>query len=158
MRKLLFLVCLLGCQRESASVEKPPVTPSQAVSSTAVPVVAPAVPKVSEPRSVPAPSGCPDTVFYEVGGGIRAPIVTHRVDPEFSQGVARTLRVSGSILLQAFIDASGRVCAATILRGVHPSLDGPCIEALMKWKFKPAKLADRPVACVYQLTVNINLR
>src|SRR5689334_1774169 len=48
-------------------------------------------------------------------------------------------RDSGVVLVEARIDASGNVVAATAIRS-RPPFDAPAIDALRRWKFTPARV------------------
>jgi len=52
------------------------------------------------------------------------------------------------------IDAEGNVADARVLKGLPMGLDRAAVDAVQKWKFKPATLKGKPVKVYYTLTVN----
>ena len=47
---------------------------------------------------------------------------------------------------------------AYVVKGMPMGLDRAALDAVAKWKFKPATLAGKPVKVFYALTVNFSLR
>ena len=58
--------------------------------------------------------------------------------------------------MQAIINESGDVEGAEILRG-NPMLDASAIEAVKKWKYKPATLNGKPVKVYFTVVVTFTL-
>jgi protein TonB len=71
--------------------------------------------------------------------------------------MARTARVQGVVILEAVIDASGRVESARVLRSI-PVLDQAALDAVRQWRFDPARLNNQPVPVVMTVTVNFSLQ
>ncbi len=71
--------------------------------------------------------------------------------------VARTARVEGVVILEAVIDAAGRVESVHVLRSI-PLLDQAAMEAVRQWTFTPTTLNGTPVPIVMTVTVNFTLR
>jgi len=91
-----------------------------------------------------------DQPIYLVGE-IRPPVRTGFVKPEYP-AVARKARVPGTVILEIVVGRSGDVESVKILRS-DPLFDEAAIEAVKRWKYKPALQSGRPVR-VY-LTVRI---
>ncbi len=88
--------------------------------------------------------------------GMAAPRKTRDVMPTYP-AMARTARVQGVVILEAVIDASGRVESAHVLRSI-PLLDNSALEAVRQWRFAPARLNGQPVPVVMTVTVTFSLQ
>lgn len=73
-----------------------------------------------------------------------------KVEPEYPP-LARQLKISGSIELEAVVSESGAVEKVTIVSG-NPVLTKAGVEALMKWKFKPVVADGKPVRALAPVT------
>ena len=71
--------------------------------------------------------------------------------------IARASRVEGMVILEVVIDDRGNVTDARVLRSV-PLLDDAALEAVRRWKFKPARLNGESVPVVMTVTVNFKLQ
>jgi protein TonB len=71
--------------------------------------------------------------------------------------VAQRARVEGVVILEAVIDAQGRVASVRVLRSIA-LLDQAAVEAVRQWRFTPALLNTEPVPVVMTVTVNFTLR
>lgn len=96
-----------------------------------------------------------------VGGDVKAPIATTRVDPVYTE-VARRARCEGIVIVEAIIDRDGNVTDARVVANlVRPAafgLDQSALDAVKRWKFKPGTLNGQPVPVIYNLTVNFRLQ
>src|SRR5437588_1610729 len=93
--------------------------------------------------------------IYRVGGGVTAPAVLYKVDPEYSEE-ARKAKYSGTVVLQLVVDASGKARDIKVVRSLGLGLDEKAIEAVNKWKFRPGVKNGQPVAV--QATIEVNFR
>jgi protein TonB len=92
----------------------------------------------------------------EVGGGVSAPVVIYRVDPEFSEE-ARKAKVSGNVLVNLWVDRYGRVTHVKVLKGLGMGLDEKAIEAVKQFRFKPAMENGKPVTVELNIDVNFQI-
>ena len=76
----------------------------------------------------------------------------------WSSEIARKARIQGVVIVEAIIDKTGNVTNVKILKGLPMGLDQAAADAVKKWKFKPATLNGKPVAVIYNLTVNFRLQ
>jgi protein TonB len=83
---------------------------------------------------------------------ISAPTRIVHVKPEYPES-ARNAQVQGIVVLEAQIELDGHVCNARIVRSIPP-LDQAAIDAVLKWRFSPAKVNGVAVAAITTLTVN----
>jgi protein TonB len=90
-----------------------------------------------------------------VGGDIRPPVKVRDVVPVYPE-VARAARVEGVVIIEATIDASGRVSATRLLRSV-PLLDEAALAAVREWVFTPTRLNGEPTPVIMTVTVRFRL-
>jgi TonB family protein len=76
------------------------------------------------------------------------------VDPEFSDE-ARRAKYQGLCLITLIVDAQGNPHNPRVVRALGMGLDEKAIEAVMKFKFKPA-MKDRKTPVPVEITVEIN--
>ncbi len=93
---------------------------------------------------------------YRVGGGVSAPSVLYKVDPEYSEE-ARKAKYSGSVLISVIVDPQGRAQDLKVVRSLGLGLDEKAMEAVAKWKFKPGMKDGHPVAVHATIEVNFRL-
>ncbi len=100
-------------------------------------------------------SAPPATVDKEAG--LTAPVARTRVPPAYP-AEARDARVQGVVVVEAEIDAAGRVVDARILQSPATSLANAALEAIRQWQFTPARdAAGAPLAVRFSLTMNFRL-
>jgi protein TonB len=104
--------------------------------------------------SAPLPPEWGDVL--RVGGTIRPPTKTAHVPPVYPPE-AQQARVSGVVIMNALIDAQGRVTDARVIRSV-PLLDQAALDAVRQWQFEPTLLNGVPVPVVMTVTVSFSLR
>jgi len=92
---------------------------------------------------------------YNGPNKIHTPTRIVYVRPDYPPN-ARAARVQGIVLLEAQIEPDGHVCSARVLRSI-PLLDQSAIDAVLRWRFAPAKVNDIAVPVIVPLTVNFTL-
>jgi TonB family protein len=102
------------------------------------------------PPAPPAP-GTP----VRVGGAVRAPTLTRKVNPVYPP-IAQSARVQGVVILEALIDEQGRVASARVLRSI-PLLDQAALDAVRQWEYVPTLLNGAPTAIIMTVTVDFRL-
>ena len=60
--------------------------------------------------------------------------------------------VEGDVVLKATLDEGGQVVAVEVLKGVSPGLDAAAVQALERWRFRPARRGGEPVRFEQVLT------
>jgi TonB family protein len=96
-----------------------------------------------------------------VEGEVTQPGLLHRdePDPDTLRDVVRRTRTCRGPLLEAVITRHGTVTAARILRtSGSPEMDGLYVQALRRWRFRPATLHGRPVDVYFTLIARICCR
>jgi TonB family protein len=93
---------------------------------------------------------------FRVGGGVTAPVLLYKKDPEFSEE-ARAAKFQGTVLLYIEVDPSGRVTNINVRRSLGLGLDEKAIEAVKLWKFRPGYKDGKPVTVAATIEVNFRL-
>lgn len=93
---------------------------------------------------------------YRIGGGVSAPSLVYKVEPEYSEE-ARKAKFQGSVLLQVVVDEKGNPRDIKIVRPLGLGLDEKAIEAVQKWRFKPGFLNNKAVPVQAMIEVNFRL-
>ena len=91
-----------------------------------------------------------------VGGGLQAPALIRRVEPDYP-GVAVAAKVSGTVILEATVNEAGAVTDVTVLRSII-LLDQAAIKAVKQWRYEPLTLNGQPVPFILVVTVTFSLR
>ena len=112
-------------------------------------VEAPVAPEPPPPP--PVPSGP-----MRVGGAVKAPIVTNRAQPEYTEP-ARKARISGTVIVEAIIDKNGNVDRVKVIKGLPMGLSEQAASAVRQWKFKPGTMNGQNVDTIFNLTVTFKL-
>lgn len=93
---------------------------------------------------------------YSAQAGLRPPEIEQKSEPDYTLE-ARIARHEGASLLEVDIDAQGRVRNVRILRSLGLGLDEKAIEAVRRWRFKPASLQGKRVASRTRLEIQFQL-
>src|SRR5437764_311578 len=93
---------------------------------------------------------------YSIGGGVSAPSVLYKVDPEYSEEV-RKAKYSGTVVLYIEVDTTGHARNMRIIKGIGLGLDEKALDAVNKWRFKPGLKDGKPVVVRAQIEVNFRL-
>lgn len=101
--------------------------------------------------------GVVDDQPLRVGGNVSRPEKISGNPPIYTE-MARRARLQGVVIVEAIINERGEVVNARILKGLPMGLDKAALDAVQRWKFKPATLAGKPVKVFYTLTVNFQVQ
>lgn len=93
---------------------------------------------------------------YRIGGGVSAPAVILKVEPEYSEE-ARKAKFQGTVLLSVVVDEKGNPRDLRVVRPLGLGLDEKAIEAVMKWRFRPGLKDGRAVPVSAYVEVNFRL-
>ena len=91
-----------------------------------------------------------------IGGSVRPPVLLSQVDPEFSEE-ARKAKFSGNVEVYLWIDENGNPTHVKVVRGVGMGLDERAVEAVRRYKFKPALQNGKPVKVDLYVDVNFQI-
>jgi TonB family protein len=91
-----------------------------------------------------------------VGGRVSAPVALNSVEAEFSDE-ARRAKYQGVCLISLIVDAQGNPQNPRVVRALGMGLDEKALEAVRKYKFKPA-MRDGKTPVPVMITVEVNFR
>lgn len=94
--------------------------------------------------------------LYHVGGGVSNPVALNSVEAEFSDE-ARRAKYQGVCLISLIVDAQGNPQNPRVIRTLGMGLDEKALEAVRKYKFKPA-MKDGKTPVPVMITVEVNFR
>ncbi len=92
----------------------------------------------------------------DAGSKIIPPALMMKYDPEYSEE-ARKARFSGTVTLVVEINASGQATSVKVVRKLGMGLDEKAMEAVARWKFRPASKDGQPVATSAAVNVSFSL-
>jgi protein TonB len=84
------------------------------------------------------------------------PQIIVQVPPEYPE-MARMAELEGVVMVQIGVNEFGDVVEATVVQGID-GLNQAAIEAVYKWKFRPAKQRDIPVPVRIVVPIRFTLR
>ena len=87
---------------------------------------------------------------------MQAPRKIVNVSPRYPP-TAQSARIEGPVVLDAVIDATGRVTDVRVTRSI-PLLDQAAIDAVRQWRFTPTLLNGEPVSILLTVTVRFTLQ
>ncbi len=93
---------------------------------------------------------------FQIGGGVTAPTLLFKVEPEYSEE-ARKAKYQGTVTLYVEVDPSGRATNIRVVHSLGLGLDEKAIEAVRKWKFAPGKKDGKPVTVAARVDVSFRL-
>lgn len=109
------------------------------------------------PASGANPNRGDQPVVYRIGSGVSAPVPIFVPSAHFTP-LAEQQRTQGVCLIALIVDAQGLPRNARVIRSLDPGLDQNALDAVMKYRFKPAMKAGVPVPVMITLEVNFRLR
>ena len=84
-----------------------------------------------------------------------AALLVHRVEPGYPP-IAKTMRLSGTVILHAKIGTDGEVHEVEIMSG-NAILAQAAVAAVRQWRYEPTRLSGQPVEVETEVTVNFVL-
>jgi TonB family protein len=124
--------------------------------------VQPGIPTAESQNGSPASSSIGSgstsgTGLHRVGEHVTAPVAIFEPDASFSDE-ARRAKYQGICLVSVTVDAEGNIQDPQIVRGLGMGLNEKAIEAVRRYKFKPAmKDGKTPVPVKVNIAVNFKL-
>jgi TonB family protein len=92
---------------------------------------------------------------YRPGNGVSAPTLLSRTEPEYSME-AQKARQQGTVVLMIIVDEQGLPQDVRVIRRLGFGLDEKAVEAVQRWRFRPAMKDGRPVKV--EATIEVNFR
>lgn len=104
------------------------------------------------------PEGPPDgrAGAMALTGNIEPPVKIYSPRPLYTEE-ARRAGVQGIVILEAVVDAEGTVRNVKILKGLPMGLDQSAVDAVMTWRYEPARMEGRPVPVYFTFTISFSL-
>ncbi|HEU5403521.1 MAG TPA: energy transducer TonB [Terriglobales bacterium] len=93
---------------------------------------------------------------YRIGGGVSAPVPIYDPDPEYSDE-ARKAKYQGTVVLWVVIGPDGRPRDMRVERSLGMGLDEKAMDAVKKWRFRPAMKDNQPVPVQVNIEVSFRL-
>ncbi len=93
---------------------------------------------------------------YRVGGGVSAPRLTRKVEPEYSEE-ARKAKYQGTVVLAVEVWPDGKAHNVRVIRSLGLGLDEKAMQAVQQWEFVPGKKDGSAVKVSAQIEVNFRL-
>jgi periplasmic protein TonB len=95
---------------------------------------------------------------YEIGNGVKSPVLIKDVQPNYTGGAMRR-KVEGVVEMQAVVLADGTVADdVKITRSLDDELDQEAIKAVKQWQFKPGTKDGTPVAVQVNIEMSFTLK
>lgn len=91
-----------------------------------------------------------DTKFDE------PPMPTKTVTPNYPTALKHD-GISGMVTMSILVDETGCVQNPVVKKSTRPEFEQPAIEAVLKWKFEPAKKDGKPVAVQVVIPVKFSV-
>jgi protein TonB len=101
------------------------------------------------------PGSC-DGIYTPGIGGVSQPVPIFTPEAEFSDE-ARRQKYQGVCMITVIVDAQGNPQSPRVVRSLGMGLDEKALEAVRKYRFKPAKKDGKPVAVRIAVMVDFRL-
>jgi protein TonB len=108
--------------------------------------------KAAAAKATEARRAAAKAAAVRAGKGVQQPVKIKDVPPVYP-AIAKSARVSGTVVVEATIDTDGRVVDAHVVKSV-PLLDQAALDAVRQWEYRPSTVAGKPVPVV--MTINVN--
>ena len=91
-----------------------------------------------------------------VGGGVSAPVLVKRVEPEYPEEVTKTARADSSPLtVEAVVSSSGSIIDPVVLSAANSDLHPYVLAAVRKWRYKPAREKGKTVPVFIMISFRV---
>ena len=90
------------------------------------------------------PNKKPAAEVYEPGGAVKAPKLTHYVEPEFSSK-SKEAFIEGVVKILTVVTAEGQPSESRVTHGLNAEEDKTALDALKQWRFQPGTKDGKPV-------------
>ncbi len=94
-----------------------------------------------------------DTIYTKVDVN---PVPVKTPPPNFPNSMKRE-GISGVVAVSIVVDETGAVASCTVAKSSHADFEGPAMDAVKKWKFKPAQKDGVPVKVKLTVPLRFNL-
>lgn len=104
------------------------------------------------PEAIPAEAG----ILRAGDEGVSLPVCVFCPSPDYTD-LARTAKYRGTVELSLIVTDNGEVNSVMVLRGAPFALTKQAIDAVQKWKFKPAKRNKQSVSVRVPVDIEFQL-
>jgi protein TonB len=118
----------------------------------AVRIEPPSAPVVAPPKPASPPE---EPKRYRQGGNVQLGRLIRRVEPAYP-AIARMVRASGVVQLEAVVGIDGRVREVKVIGG-SPLLARAAIDAVLQWAYEPSRLNGEPIEIIANIAVTFRL-
>jgi TonB family protein len=154
-----------GAPQLNVSTSTVPSAPTETTASAGTPPVAndtlapPPEPAPAEriPQEREADRSVDDRVFSVVPPGGTQPEEVERVVPRYP-AEARRSRIGGAVVIRGIVRRDGTIDDVQILKDLPYGLGDAALDAVRRWKFRPATYHGDPIDVYYTVTVNFRLQ
>ncbi len=87
---------------------------------------------------------------------LEAPVPVRMVPPKYPLEM-RKEGTGGVVTVSCVIDEKGNVTEPSVEKATNDAFKAPALEALKKWKFKPAKKGGTPVALKVSIPIQFSM-
>jgi len=105
----------------------------------------------SQAKQIPGQPG-----VYAVGGAVSTPQVTHSANPQFTDE-ARRAKFGGICVVGLVVDANGMPQDVHVVKPLGRGLDQKAVEAVQKYRFKPAMYEGHAVPVEVDIQVEFKI-
>jgi periplasmic protein TonB len=109
-----------------------------------------APPEPPPPAPTPKPQGP-----MRISNGVREPKKLIEIRPIYPT-IAQTLRIDGTVILEAVIDERGVVDRVRVVKSI-PLLDAAAVDAVRQWRYAPTLLSGVPVQVLLTIRIDFKL-
>jgi protein TonB len=102
---------------------------------------------------IPLHLNADDTIYTKVDVN---PVPVKTPPPDYPEAMKRQ-GVSGVVAVSIVIDEKGVVVSSSVAKSSQPEFEAPALEAIKKWKFKPAQKDGAPVKMKVTIPIRFNL-
>ena len=95
--------------------------------------------------------------IFKVGGGVTAPKVLARADPQYT-AEATEAKLEGTVLLSVVIGTDGIARDLKVIKSLGSGLDEKALDAVKLWYFAPGTKDGQPVNVRAQIEVNFRMK
>lgn len=93
----------------------------------------------------------------ELTGDMVRPLLLVKVEPSYPQ-VARRAGLRGRVTLRAVVAEDGSVESVEVIASTNPLFSDAAVDAVRKWRYRPASMGGRPVRVTFSVVVDFLVR
>jgi periplasmic protein TonB len=96
------------------------------------------------------------SITVRADDAVEPPVPVRTVPPRYPDAMKRD-GIAGVVTVSCTIDEKGNVTEPKVVKASNEAFADPAIEALSKWKFKPAKKGGNPIPIKVSFPIQFNL-